>query len=130
MASVSGIFLGLTLCDLFGIVTQGVEFRRERLDSGQRGVRVAFLHDELTSDFGGTQSGIQPRRAKLRVGLTLAIEDGFDIGEEGGQAIFCARATARRKGTETLERALHLMDAFADRHTAPAECTFCAPLPA
>ena len=130
MASVSGIFLGLTLSDLFGIVTQGVEFRCERLHGGQGSVCIAFLHNELTSDFGGTQSGVEPRRAKLRVGLTLAIDEGLDIGEEGGQMIFCALATTGRKGIETPKPALQLMEAFADRHTAPAEFTFCPPLPA
>src|SRR4030095_7254892 len=130
MASVSGIFLGLTLGDLFGIVTQGVEFRCERLYGGHCSVRVSFLHDELTADFGGTQSGIEPRRAKLRVGLTLAIDDGFDIGEEGGQVIFCALATTGRTGIETPDPALQLMAALADSHTAPAEFTFCAPLSA
>src|SRR5262249_43595008 len=96
---------------------------------GQYSVRVAFLHDELTANFGGTQSGIEPRRAKLRVGLTLAIYDGFDIGEEGGQVIFCTLATTGRKGIETPEPALQLIAAFADSHTAPAEFAFCAPLP-
>jgi hypothetical protein len=129
MAAVSGIFLGLTLSDLFGIVTQGVEFRCECLHGGQGSVRVAFLHNELTSDFGGTQAGIEPRRAKLRVGLTLAIDDGFDISEQGGQVIFYALATTGRKGIETPEPALQLMAAFADSHTAPTEFTFCAPLP-
>ena len=113
MAAVSGIFLGLTLSDLFGIVTQGVEFRCECLHGGQGSVRVAFLHNELTSDFGGTQAGIEPRRAKLRVGLTLAIDDGFDISEQGGQVIFYALATTGRKGIETPEPALQLMAAFA-----------------
>src|SRR5499426_2412441 len=129
MASVSGIFLGLTLSDLFGIVTQGVEFRCECLHGGQGSVRVAFLHNELTADFGGTQAGREPRRTKLRVGLTLAIDDGFDISEEGGQVIFCALAPTGRKGIETPEPALQLMAAFADSHTTPAEFTFCAPLP-
>ena len=77
----------LTLGDLFGIVTQGVELRRERLHGGQCSVRVAFLPNELPSDFGSTQSGIQPRRAKLRIGLTLAIDNRFDIGEEGGEVV-------------------------------------------
>lgn len=122
--------MGLTLCDLVGIVTQGVELRRERLHGGQRGVRGALLYDALTSDCGGTQSSRQPRRAKLRVGLTLALDDGCDIGEEGGQVIFCALATTGRKGIETPEPALQRMDAFANRHTAPAECTCCTPLPA
>jgi len=44
--------------------------------------------------------------------------------------IFCALATTGRKGIETPEAALQLLAAFADSHTAPAECTFCAPLPA
>src|SRR5262249_39126488 len=90
----------------------------------------AFLRDELTSDFGGTESGIESRRAKLRVGLTLAIDDGFEISEEGGQVIFGALAPTGRKGIETPAPALQLMAAFADSHTAPAEFTFCAPLSA
>src|SRR5262249_32062407 len=90
----------------------------------------AFLHDKLTADFGGAQPGIQPRRAKLRVGLTLAIDEGLDIGEEGGQMIFCALATTGRKGIETPKPALQLMEAFADRHPAPAKFSFGARLPA
>src|SRR5262245_22879627 len=124
MASVSGIFLGLTLSDLFGIVPQAVEFRCERLHGGQGSVCRAFLHNELTSDFGGPQPGVEPRRAKLRVGLTLAIDDSFDISEEGRQVIFCALATTSRKGIETPEPALQRMAAFADSHTTPAAFTF------
>src|SRR5262249_33571017 len=100
MASVSGIFLRLTLGDLCGIVTQGVALRCERLHGGQGRVRVAFLPDELTSAFGGTQTGIEPRRAQLRVRLTLAIDDGFDSSEEGRQVSCCALATTGREGIQ------------------------------
>jgi hypothetical protein len=44
--------------------------------------------------------------------------------------IFRALAVTGRKGIETPEPALQLLDAFADRHTAPAEFTCGAPLPA
>lgn len=129
MASVSAIFLGLTLHHLFGVVAQGVEFRRQRLHGGQRVVRVAFLREKLASDFGGAQPGIQPSRAKLRVGLTLAIDARFDIGQQGGQAVFRALTATGREGIQTDETALQLMRALAESDTAPAEGTFCAPLP-
>jgi hypothetical protein len=130
MASVAGIVLGLTLSDLFRRVTQGVALRCERLHGGQGSVCLALLHHELTSDCGGTQSGVEPRRAQLRVGLPLAIDDSFAISEEGRQVSFCALATTGRKGIETPEPALQLLAAFAESHTTPAACTFCAPLPA
>jgi hypothetical protein len=129
MASVSGIFLGLTLRDLFAIVPQAVALRCERLHGGQGSVCIAFLPNELTSDCGGTQSGVEPRRAKRRVGLTLALDDTLDSSEEGRPVIFCALATTSRKGIETPDPALQRRAAFADRHATPAECTCCAPLP-
>src|SRR5215510_8835956 len=130
MASVSGIFLRLTLGYLLRVVAEGVEFRREGLHGGQGVICVALLGDELASDFGGAQPSIQPGRPKPRVSLTLAINKGFDIGEQVGQVVFHALSPTGRAGIKTLETAFQLMGAFADSHPAPAEVAFCTPLSA
>ena len=121
MASVSGIFLWLTLGHLLGIVPEGIEFGRQGLYRGERGIRVTFLGDELASDFRGTQTGIEPGRAKLRVRLTLAIDDGFHIGQQGGQAGFHGLPTPGGEGIQTRETTVQLMGALTNGDPAPAE---------
>jgi hypothetical protein len=120
--------LWLTLRPLFGLVAQSIAFRREGLHGGQDGIRGAFLRDKLAADFRGAEPGIEPRRAQLRVGLTLAIDERLDIGQQGGPVVFCTLTATGRKGIQTGETTRSLMGALADCHTAPAEFTFCAPL--
>jgi hypothetical protein len=73
--------LWLTLGYFFGVVAQGIEFACQGLHGGQCVIAVAFLSNELASDFGSAQTRIQPGGAKLGVGLTLTIDDGFDVGQ-------------------------------------------------
>ena len=73
--------MGLTLGHFFGVGAQGLEFACQGLHGGQCVIGVAFLGDELASDFGSAQTRIQPGGAKLGVGLTLTIDDGFDGGQ-------------------------------------------------
>jgi hypothetical protein len=40
-----------------------------------------LLRHELASDFGSAQTRRQPGGAKLGVGVTLTIDDGFDVGQ-------------------------------------------------
>ena len=62
---------------------------------------LAFLGDELATDFRRAQTGIQARCTKLWVGLALAIDDGGDIGEQARQVVFRTRPRAQNlKGTE------------------------------
>ena len=129
MASVAGFFLRLTFRHFLRVVPEGIELAGNRLHRGECGIRVALLGDQLASDFGGTQTGIQTRRAKLGVGLALAIHEGFDIGEQLGQMVFYALPTTGRKGIKTREAAGQFMGTFADRHAAPAKVAFRAPLP-
>jgi hypothetical protein len=83
-----GFFLRLTFGDRLGIVPEGIEFGRQGLHRGERGISVTVLGDELASDFGGTQTGIKPCRATLRISLTLAIDNGFHIAQQGRQVGF------------------------------------------
>lgn len=125
-----GFFLWRTLGDLLRRVTKGVELGRQRLHRGERVRRGALLGDELAADFRGTQTGREPGRATLRVRLTLAIDAGFDIGSQGRQ-VSCHRLTTTRcEGIQTRETTFHLMRALTDSHSAPAEFSFRAPLPA
>src|SRR5215831_4756268 len=98
IASVSGDFLRLTFGDLLGIVPEGIEFGRQGLHRGERVISVPVLGDELASDFGGAQTGIEPCRAKLRIRLTLAINDSVHIVQQGGQVGFHRLTTTGSKG--------------------------------
>jgi hypothetical protein len=81
MALVAGIFLWLTLGYFLGVVAQGIELACQGLHGGQCVIAVAFLSHELASDFGSAQTRIQPGGTKLGVGLTLTIDDGFEVGQ-------------------------------------------------
>jgi hypothetical protein len=122
--------LRLTLRHLFRVVAQGIEFCGQGLHGGQDVISVAVLSDELAADFGGAQTRIQSGGAKLGVGLTLTIHNGFDIGQQGGQVVFHTLPATGREGIQTGETTFQLMGALADGHPTPAEGTFGAPLPA
>jgi hypothetical protein len=78
----------LTLGDLLGIVPEGIEFGRQGLHRGKRVISVTVLGDEWAADFRGAQPRREPGRAKLRLRLTLAIDDGFPIAQQGEQVGF------------------------------------------
>jgi hypothetical protein len=120
--------LRLTFRHFPWVVPQGTEFAGDGLHSGECIIRVAFLGDQLASDFRGAQASIEAPRAKLGVSLALAINQGLDIGEQGGPMVFHALPATGRKGIQTGEAAFQLMGAFADRHAAPAEVAFRTPL--
>jgi hypothetical protein len=122
--------LRLTFGDLLGIVPEGVEFGRQRLHRGERVISVTVLGNELASDFCGTQTRIEPCRAKLRIRLTLAIDDGFHIAQQGGQVGFHRLTTTGSKSIQTRETTVQLMGTLTDGHPTPAERTFCVPLAA
>jgi hypothetical protein len=130
MASVAGIFLGLTFRDFLGKVAEGIELCGDRLHRGQCCLRVPFQGDELASDFGGTHTGIKTCRAKLRISLTLTVDEGFDIGEQVRQVVFRALAPTGCEGIKTPKPACYFMHAFAECPTVPAEFAFCTPLAA
>ena len=58
-----------------------MECAGQGLYSGQCVIGVAFLANELASDFGSAQTRIQPGGPKLGIGLTLTIDDGLDVGQ-------------------------------------------------
>jgi hypothetical protein len=130
MASVSGIFLRLTLDHLLRVVAEVVEFRGDGLYRGQCLLSIAVVREELATDFRGAQAGVEPVRAELWVRLTLAIDNGTNIRQQLGQVVFRALATTEGKGIEAGKSAFQLMHAFADGHPAPPEFAFCAPLSA
>ena len=130
IASVSGIFFAADFWRPSWDSTEGVEFGRQGLHRGERVISVPVLGDELASDFGGAQTGIEPCRAKLRIRLTLAINDSVHIVQQGGQVGFHRLTTTGSKGIQTRETTLQLMHALPDGHPAPAECPFRVPLSA
>ena len=109
-----GFFLGLRFGHLLGKVAQGVELCGDRLYRRQGLIAITLLGDELAPDFRSTQPGIETRRAKLGVGLALAINDSADIPKQGGEMVFGALSSAGREGIETPEATFQLMRAFAD----------------
>ena len=101
-----------------------MEFGRQGLHRGERGIRITVLGDELASDFCGTQTGREPCRAKLRISLTLTIDNGLHITQPGGQGGFHGLAPTGGKGIQARETTCHLMGALTDGHPAPAEFPF------
>src|SRR5262249_50344830 len=123
-------FCRLTFGDLLGIVPEGVECGRQRLHRGARGLRVTVLGDEWASDFCGTQTRREPCRAKLRLRLPLASDDGLHIAQHGGQVGFHRLTTTGSKSIQTRETTVQLLGTLTDGPPTPAERTFCVPLAA
>src|SRR5262249_33963581 len=65
---------------------------------------------------------------ELGVGLTLAIDNCFDVGQQVGEMGFHTLATAYCKGIEAGEPALQFVGPLANGHPAPPEFTFRTPL--
>ena len=82
------------------------------------------MGDELTAHFRGTEARIQALGAKLRVGLTLAIDEGGEFLKEVGQVGFGSLAPASREGIETDEATVEFMGAFANGDAIPAQFAF------
>jgi hypothetical protein len=95
---------------------------------GPRVIGVALLGNALASDCGSAQTRIQPGGAKLGIGLTLTLDEGFEVRQSGGQVVLHALPATGRAGLQTGDPALQHMGALADGDTAPAEFTLCAPL--
>ena len=123
-----GFFLWLTFGHLLRIVTKAVELGGDRVHSGQGGISVALVGDELSAYFRCAQTGRETVGTERWVGVTLAIDKRFDIGQQVGEMRFHRFATACRKGIETGEPALQLVEPFAKGHTAPSEFPFRPPL--
>jgi len=69
--------LGLGFGHLLGIVTQVGQLGAESLHGREVGVGIAFLGNQLASDFGRTEASIQAVRAELGISLTLTINKGW-----------------------------------------------------
>lgn len=122
MASVSGIFFfRLALLDRAQLVTKGVEFDADGVLAGQLLVRVALLLDELGSDFGGTQSGVEALRLERRVGLALPVNEHLDVFQEMGQVVLGGFTTARGDVIFYRLAGFEFAEAFADRGAIPTE---------
>ena len=69
------------------------------------------MGDELTAHFRGTEARIQALGAKLRVGLTLAIDEGGEVLKEVGQVGFGSLARKKLELTVQFEQAeVHLLE--------------------
>ena len=99
---------------LLGEVAQVLEFGVDRLNSRQFFVGIAFLGDELASDLGGTEAGIETIGSEPWISLTLGIDDAFDIRKQIGQMVFGALTSSGREGIDAGKAAFQLMGAFAD----------------
>lgn len=74
--------------DFLGKIPQGVALCRDGLDGRQLLVLGAFLGDARTADFGRAEAGRQALGAERGIGLTLAVNDGAEVLQEGGQVGF------------------------------------------
>jgi len=92
-------------------------------------MRRPFVGDQLLTHFRRGQARIQAGGAELRVGLTLAIDDGGDIAQQVREMGFCALPPPGRKRIEAGASTDQLMDAFANGDPAPPEFAFSAALP-
>ena len=95
---------------------------------GNYSIGVAFVCDQLPADFRRAQAGRETVGAALWVGLTLAIDNGADIGQQVREMVFHPLAPTCSKGIEAGEPALQFVGPFANGHTAPPEFAFRAPL--
>ena len=128
MASVSGTFLGLDFGHFLGKVAQVGQFGADGLHGRKVGIRIAFLDNQLPSDFGRAEPGIQAVGAKLGIGLTLAIDNALDIGEEVGQMDFDPLAATGGKSVLNRDAAFEFACALANCDAAPPQFTFRPPL--
>lgn len=82
-----GSFFWFALGNLLWVVAQAIEFARDGLHRRQFSSRFAgrfiavALEDQLAPRFGGVKPGVQPLAAKLRVDLTLRVDNGRYIRE-------------------------------------------------
>ena len=92
-------------------------------------MRISFVRDQLLAHFHRGQARIQAGGAARRVGLTLAIDDGGEIGQQGWEMDFRTLPPPDRKRIEAGEATGHLMGAFANGDPAPPEFALRAALP-
>ena len=71
--------MGLTLGNFLRVVAQFIHFGADGFRGRQRGLRVAFLGNQLAPHRSRCQAGIQTGGAELWISLALAIDDGSDI---------------------------------------------------
>ena len=81
-------------------------------------VAVSVLLYQLVADLLGAQTRIEPRGAEGGIGLTLGINDSFDILKQVGQMIFSTLSTSLRKCIDTF------MGSFSYRGSIPPELLF------
>jgi hypothetical protein len=86
--------LWLIFGHLLGKVAQGIEFGTNGLHCGELRVLGTLVGDELPAHLHSASARIQALGAKLRIGLTLAIDDGGAILKEVGQVVFGSLAPA------------------------------------
>jgi hypothetical protein len=78
------------LGDVLGKGAQRLECGRERLARRHVRVPVSLVSDELPAYCGGAQAGIHALGADLRISVTLTLNDGAAILEQGRQRVFSA----------------------------------------
>ena len=90
-----------------------MDLATDGLSRGQLLVGIALLRDQLFPNRGGGQACVQPLRLERGVGLALAIDEGFDVGEQRGQVFFGALAATQAKGIEATDAAGPFVHPFA-----------------
>ena len=74
--------------DFAGIVAQLIESSPNRFGARQGFIAVTVLANQLTTDFGGTEAGIQTSRGELWVGLALTVHNRLNVEQQVGQTVF------------------------------------------
>jgi hypothetical protein len=98
------------------------------LDGRQLLVLIAFLDDELATDFSRAEARIQALGTEVGIGLTLAIHDSPQVLQEHWQVGFSPLPTAGGTGIQAAKATGEFMHAFAYRDAVPPEFPFSSAL--
>jgi hypothetical protein len=94
----------------------GIKTSANGLALGQLRIRVAFLSDQLPTHFHDRESGVEPLIAELRIGLTLAVDDGADVLAQRRKSGFGRFASAQILRCHARHAAVEFMESFAHRY--------------
>jgi len=105
------------------VIAEVTELGRDGTLGRKVGIGIAFLRNQLPTNLGCGQAGIQAISAKVRVGLALCIDQSFDVSQQVRQVVFGTFATAQREGVHTLDAAFEFLERFAQGLPIPVQFT-------
>lgn len=96
-----------------------IESSPNRFGTRQGFTAVTVLANQLTTDFGGTEAGIQTSRGERWVGLALTVHNRLNVDQQVGQTVFDSLPSAQLKGIDTDDVLFDFALAFANQVTVP-----------